>query len=250
VQLTTAELDRHQRAFDAGVEAAAALASYKSEAEIARARLTAAQGRTAALSLRSPVSGRLIVDGRIPPDSEVTPGTALVRIAAGGSPTVAGRAAAADRERLHPGLQVRFMAPGAEQSSGAGVIREVSPLVEAGGTVPLIVEVTDPEGLPAPGEGVVLRVQLDLRGQTLTVPEEALVVAESGSAVFVAQRRMGLTALRRPITTGARGGGRIEVLRGLDPGERVVVSGASMVQDGDKLVEVKEEAKEEAGAPK
>jgi RND family efflux transporter MFP subunit len=248
VQLTAAELDRHQRAFDAGVEAASSLAAYKSEAEIARARLAAAQGRTAALNLRSPVSGRLIVNGRIPPDSEVAPGTALVRIAAGGSLTVEGRAAAADRERLHPGLKVRFMAPGAEQPSGSGVIREISPMVEAGGTVPLIVEVTDPEGLPAPGEGVELRVQLDLRGQTLTVPEDALVVAESGSAVYVIQRRT--LAQRRPITTGARGGGRIEVLRGLDPGERVVVSGASMLQDGDTVVEVKEEAKKEEGKAK
>jgi membrane fusion protein (multidrug efflux system) len=242
VDLTAAELDRHQRAFDAGVEAASVLASFKSEAEIARARLTAAQGRTARLSLRSPVSGRLIVDARISPDSEVAPGTALVRIAAGGSPTVEGRAAATDRERLHPGLRVRFVAPGMEQPSGMGVVREVSPVVEAGGTVPLIVEVTDPEGLPAPGEGVELRVQLDLRGQALTVPDEALVVAESGSAVYVAQRKLGLTAERRPIVTGGRGGGRIEVLRGLDPGERVVVSGASMIQDGDVVVEVKEEA--------
>jgi RND family efflux transporter MFP subunit len=241
VQLTSAELERHQKAFDAGVEAASSLAAYKSEAEIAHARLEAAQGRTARLSLRSPVSGRLIVDTRIPPDSEVAPGTALVRIAAGGSLTVEGRAAAADRDRLHPGLKVRFVAPGAEQASGEGVVREVSPMVEAGGTVPLIVEVTDPEGLPAPGEGVELRVQLDLRGQALTVPEEALVVAESGSAVFVAQRKLGLTAQRRPVTTGARGGGRVEVLRGIDPGDRVVVSGGSLLQDGDEVVEVKEE---------
>jgi membrane fusion protein (multidrug efflux system) len=240
VELTSSELARHQRAYDAGVEAAAVLASYKAEAELARGRLQAAQQRAGRLSLRSPVSGRLIVDHRIPPDSEVAPGTGLARVAAGGSLTVEGRAAAADRGRLHPGLRVRFAASGAEQAAGAGVIREVSPMVEAGGTVPLIVEVTDPEGLPAPGEGVELRVELDLRPQSLTVPEEALVVAESGSAVFVVERKMGLAARRRPIETGARGGGRIEVVRGLDPGERVVVSGASLLEDGDKVVEVKE----------
>jgi len=42
-------------------------------------------------------------------------------------------------------------------------------MVEAGGTVPLTVEVTDPEGLPGPGEGVELRVELDLRPQAITV---------------------------------------------------------------------------------
>ncbi|HWM93646.1 MAG TPA: efflux RND transporter periplasmic adaptor subunit [Thermoanaerobaculia bacterium] len=246
VELTSSELARHQRAFDSGVEAAAVLASYKAEADIARGRLEAAQGRAGRLSLRSPVSGRLIVDHRIPPDSEVAPGTILVRVAAGGSLKVEGRAAAADRGRLHPGLKVRFVAPDSEKISGAGgegIIREVSPVVEAGGTVPLIVEVTDPEGLPAPGEGVELWVELDARSQAVTVPEEALVVAESGSAVFVVERKMGLVARRRPVETGARGGGRVEVVRGLDPGEKLVVSGASLIEDGDQVLEVKDAPK-------
>jgi RND family efflux transporter MFP subunit len=237
VELTSSELARHQRAFDSGVEAAAVLASYKAEAELARSRLEAAQGRAGRLSLRSPVSGRLIVDHRIPPDSEVAPGTVLARVAAGGSLKVEGRAAAADRGRLHPGLTVRFA------GGGKGVIREVSPVVEAGGTVPLIVEVTEPDGLPAPGEGVELHVELDLRPQALTVPEEALVVAESGSAVFVVDRKQGLVARRKAVETGARGGGRIEVVRGLDPGEKLVVSGASLIEDGDAVVEVKDAPK-------
>lgn len=236
VELTTSELDRHQRAFDAGVEAAAILASYKAEAEIARSRLEAAQERANRLSLRSPVAGRLIIERRIPPDSEVTPGAILARVAAGGSLRVEGRAAAADRARLHAGLKVRF----AERGLGEGVIREVSPIVEAGGTVPLLVEVTNPEGMPAPGEGVELRVELDPRPQALTVPDEALALAESGSAVFVLERKMGLVARRRPVETGSRGGGRVEVLRGLDAGDRVVVSGVSLLSDGDQVVEVKD----------
>ena len=240
VELTSSELARHQRAFDSGVEAAAVLASYKAEAELARGRLEAAQGRAGRLALRSPVSGSLIVDHRIPPDSEVAPGTVLARVAAGGSLKVEGRAAAADRGRLHPGLKVRFVAPGTEETSGEGIVREVSPVVDAGGTVPLMVEVTDPEGLPAPGEGVELRVELDPRPQALTVPEDSLVVSEDGSAVFVVDLREGLVARRRAVETGARGGGRIEVLRGLDPGERLVVSGASLLEDGDRVVEVKD----------
>jgi RND family efflux transporter MFP subunit len=243
VELTSSELARHQRAFDSGVEAAAVLASYKAEAELARSRLEAAQERSGRLSLRSPVSGRLIVDLRIPPDSEVAPGTILARVAAGGSLKVEGHAAAADRGRLHPGLKVRFAAPGAERPLGEGVIREVSPVVEAGGTVPLIVEVTDPEGLPAPGEGVELHVELDPRPQSLTVPEEALVVSESGSAVFVVERKNGSVARRRPVETGSRGGGRVEVLRGLDPGARLVVDGASLIEDGDRVTEVKDDRK-------
>jgi membrane fusion protein (multidrug efflux system) len=240
VDLTSSELERHQRAFDSGVEAAAILASYKSEAAIARSRLEAAQERARRLSLRSPVGGRLIVERRIPPDSEVTPGAVLARVAAGGSLKVEGRAAAADRERLHSGLKVRFAVPGTDRALGEGVIREVSPMVEAGGTVPLLVEVINPEGLPAPGEGVELKVELDPRPQSLTVPEEALALAESGSAVFVLERKMGLVARRRPVETGSRGGGRVEILRGLDAGDRVVVNGVSLLTDGDQVVEVQD----------
>lgn len=230
------ELARHRKAFEAGVEAAVVLASYEAEAELARSRLAAAEGRVARLDLRAPVSGRLIVERRVPPESEVAAGTVLARIAAGGAPEVEARAAAADRDLLRPGLSVRFVAPGSPNPLGAGEIREVSPVVEAAGTVPLVVQVSDPAGLPAPGEGVELRIELDARPETITVPEDALVAGESGGAVFVADRsRGGVTAKRRPVETGARGNGRVEILRGLSAGDQVVIGGASLLTDGDPV---------------
>jgi RND family efflux transporter MFP subunit len=234
------ELARHHRAFDAGVEAAATLSSYKAEADLARNRVAAAEGRLGRLALRAPLSGRLIVDQRVPAESEVAAGTLLARIAAGGALRVEGRAAAADRDRLHPGLAVRFAPPGGAPA-GSGVLREVAPMVDAGGTVSVVAEVTDPTGLPAPGEGVELRVDLDRHEQALTVPEEALVLAEEGSAVFVAERgHGGFIAKRKAVEAGARGNGRIEVLRGLSPGDKVVVGGAALLTDGDPVAAVEE----------
>jgi len=238
LDVASSELARHQRAFDQGVEAAATLASFKAEADLARNRLAAAQQRLGRLDLRAPLSGRLIVDQKVPAESEVAAGTVLARIAAGGSLRIEGRAAAADRDRLHAGLAVRF-APPAGTLGGAGAIREVAPVVDAGGTVSVLAEVTDPTGLPAPGEGVELRVALDRHEQALTVPEEALVMTEGGNAVFVAERSAGgLAARRRTVETGARGGGRVEVLRGLSPGDKVVVSGAALLADGDAVAAV------------
>jgi len=242
VQAAESELARHQRAFDAGVEAAATLATYKSEADLAHSRLTAAQNRLGRLDLRAPLSGRLIVDRRTAPDSEVAAGMVLGRIAAGGALRVEGRAAAADRDRLHAGLAVRFAG-----GVAAGVIREVAPVVDAGGTVALVAEVTDPTGLPAPGEGVELRVALDRHEQALTVPEEALIVVDSGSALFTAERaRDGYIAKRRPVDTGARGNGRVEIVRGLAPGDKVIVSGAALLSSGDAVTAMTEPA---PGAP-
>ena len=241
VEAAESELARHQRAFDAGVEPAATLSSFKAEADLARNRLAAAQDRLGRLALRAPLAGRLIVDRRIAPESEVSAGTVLARIASGGALRVEGRAAAADRDRLHPGLPVRFATSNAPAVMGAGMVREVAPVVDAGGTVMLVAAVTDPAGLPGPGEGVELRIALDRHEQSLTVPEEALVVAESGTAVFVAERNRGrLAARRRPVETGAKGGGRIEILRGLSPGDKVVVGGAALLADGDFLTALAE----------
>ena len=75
------------------------------------------------------------------------------------------------------------------------------------------------------------------REQTLTVPEEAVVVAESGNALFVAERGRGaLVARRRTVELGVHGAGRVEILRGLSPGDKVVVGGAALLTSGDPIV--------------
>jgi RND family efflux transporter MFP subunit len=239
VESTQAEYDRYRRAFEGGVVPAALVANYRVEAELARRRLAAAEKQTARLTLRAPVAGLLVVERRIPAGAELAGGTLLARIAAARRLTVEARAAAADRPLLHAGLPARFLAPGAARPAGAGAVREIAPVVDAGGTLVVGIEVLDANGLPAPGEGVEVRLALEPRDRALAVPEEALVTSEGGSAVYVADRRFGkLVAHRRPVATGARGDGRIEVLGGLSPGERVVVDGAALLSDGAPVVEV------------
>jgi RND family efflux transporter MFP subunit len=232
----SSELARYQRAFDLGIASAAQLASYKAEADLANQRLTAARQKHGTLDLRSPVSGWLLVQRQLP-EGEVQAGTVLARVAAGGPPRVEARAAAGDRARLHPGLGVRFVLPGTPGAAGRGVLREISPELEAGGTAPVVAEATAGAGLPSSGEGVEVHVELDPRPDALTVPEEALVVSEGGSALYVVE---GGAARRRPVVTGARGEGRIEVVSGLAAGDKVVVSGAALLSDGVRVEAVEE----------
>ena len=231
------ELARYQKAFDNGVVPAAQVAQYKSATDLARQQLEAARQRRSTLDLRSPVSGWLLVENRLPPESEVQAGAVLARVAAGGAPRVEARAAAGDRSRLREGLAVRFVSPGAATDAGHGVIREISPMLEAGGTIPVVAEVTAGSALPSPGEGVEVRVELDPRPQSLTVPEEALVISEGGTAVYVKDGRL---ARRRAVTTGSRSGGRVEVLTGLSPGAKGVVSGAALLSEGARIEQIEE----------
>ena len=77
-----------------------------------------------------------------------------------------------DRSRLREGLAVRFVSPGATTDAGRGVIREISPMLEAGGTIPIVAEVTAGSALPSPGEGVELRVELDPRPRPSPFPRK------------------------------------------------------------------------------
>ena len=237
LEAASTELARYQKAFDSGVVPAAQVAQYKAAADLARQGLEAARQRRSTLDLRSPVTGWLLVEQRLPPESTVQAGTVLARVAAGGAPRVEAHTAAADRARLHEGLTVRFFPAGSSTEAGRGVIREISPLLEAGGTVPVVAEVTGGDALPAPGEGVELRVDLDPRPGAITVPEEALVVSEGGTAVYV---KDGHTARRKTVTTGSRSGGRVEVLTGLAPGDKVVVGGAALLSNGARITQVEE----------
>jgi multidrug efflux pump subunit AcrA (membrane-fusion protein) len=90
--------------------------------------------------------------------------------------------------------------------------------------------------VPLPGTGVELQVELDRRPDVMTVPDEAIVAAGDGPAVFVASTSAeGFRAFSRvkrvPVEIGGRSAGRVEIISGLRDGDRVVVSGADALSD-------------------
>ncbi len=70
--------------------------------------------------------------------------------------------------------------------------------------------------------------------QVLVVPDSALVVLGDSLSVFVVGPDS--IAHARSVTVGLRRGGRAEILRGLNAGERVVTTGAFGLTDGMHVV--------------
>ena len=66
------------------------------------------------------------------------------------------------------------------------------------------------------------------------MPHEAILFREGRPAVFVLSGDGDRVELR-PLATGRRREGVVEVTEGLAPGERVVVSGAGFLSDGDRV---------------
>ncbi|MDE1148589.1 MAG: efflux RND transporter periplasmic adaptor subunit [Azospirillaceae bacterium] len=71
---------------------------------------------------------------------------------------------------------------------------------------------------------------------SLVVPESAVVYREVKPLAFVVDDKGIVTA--RSIATGARQGGNIAILSGVKPGEKVVLSGAGYLKDGDLVTVV------------
>ena len=235
-RLAEAELARARQGVEGGFLPAAQLKQREIDAELAAERLDAARRRSDRLRVLAPASGILRVDRVYAPGSEIARAeTPLAELLAEGLPRVETWAAATDRERLRTGLPVDCLAPGSQRVVGRGTVTEVAREIDRAGTLRLVAEMTETStsGLPLPGEGVELRLLLDAKTEAVTVPQEALMVDGGVASVFVlepsgAQYR----ARRRLVQAGSWSAGRVEILDGLKPGERVAVRGAEFLADG------------------
>jgi HlyD family secretion protein len=82
--------------------------------------------------------------------------------------------------------------------------------------------------------GMFVRVEIDA-GSTpaLTIPFKALVWREGKAAVFTVSDKG--TAVLKTVTAGRKTNSSVEVVQGLATGERIVVEGAGLLNDGEKV---------------
>ncbi len=233
-RLAETELARARQGVEGGVLPAAELKQREIDAELAGERLENARRRSVRMRVRAPAAGTLRVDRVYAPGAEIAQASTLVAELLGdGMPRVEAWAAASDRDRLRTGLEVECLAPGNGKVVGRGSVVEVAREIERTGTLRLVAEMTESDGNQLPGEGVELRLLLDAKPEAVTVPQEALIVDGGVASVFVLEPSgTQYRARRRLVQAGSRSEGRVEVLDGLRPGERVAVRGAELLADG------------------
>jgi membrane fusion protein (multidrug efflux system) len=246
LELATTQLARTQASFEHGLVARVELERDELRLELSRERLKAAKARAARRSVRVPDSGVLIVDRVVAPQSEVAPGDELALVALDGLVRVEALAAAADRARLVPGQAVRISRRDGVNVDGK--IVEVSKVVDDSGTIKVVAEPYELEGLPAPGEGVELLVNLAPLSDVVAIPEESLVFGSSDqTAVFVIDAipfGENLARARRvDVVVGGRSDDRVAVMSGLTSGELVVTAGAAMLAESTLVKVTREEEK-------
>jgi HlyD family secretion protein len=89
--------------------------------------------------------------------------------------------------------------------------------------------IPNPERILKPGMFSNVEVVLLEKPQTLVIPREAVIAAGSEMAVFVVE---GKQAVRRLITLGYEQDQSVEILKGLNEGDQVIIKGQQSVKDG------------------
>ncbi|MGQ0384431.1 MAG: efflux RND transporter periplasmic adaptor subunit [Gammaproteobacteria bacterium] len=124
---------------------------------------------------------------------------------------------------IRPGMEAQITLDGGEH---AGVVTAISPEVRSGQVTGRVKFVAQPPGLRQSQRGSV-RIVIEQRAIARKF-ERSSDITSATRAVYVVD---GGHAVLTPVTLGAASVGEIEVLKGLEPGDEVIVSGVSDFKD-------------------
>jgi len=133
---------------------------------------------------------------------------------------------------MHPGALAQIVLRDAGRALPARVSASLPQSESGGGTVKLRLEVDNPKFVLRPEQLADIELPVHVP-PTVTVPLDALVDSGSGARVYV-ERREGVFEPRE-VETGRRFGEQVEILQGLQPGEKVVAAATFLVDSESRL---------------
>jgi len=202
--------------------------------ELARERAQALDARVASLTVRAPFPGVVYALPRRAGEV-VAPGQVVASITDPVRPTVRGRVDQPDLPRLQVGQPLLVTFDGLPDQAFAGTVKSVGrDLREEGGrNVGEVVGEIQDLGRRLPlNASVNVEIVVAERSSVLVVPRAA--VHRDGARRYVLAVRAG-RAERRAVEVGLVGSVDVEVLGGLAEGERVILPGATPVEDGQRV---------------
>lgn len=211
-------------------EAEAQLASTQAQRREARAQLDDARKALQRTRVTAPVDG-VIQSRQVSAGDYVGIGEPLFMLASAERLRVVLPFPERLQDELATGQDVLLSRP-----SGAGEIRaaitDLRPMVGAGSrAVEAIVELDNPGGW-RPGGSVSARVITESRRGQPLVPAQAVVQRPAGHVVYLID---GDRARARQVEVGVRLDGMVEILAGVEPGQRIAVDGAGFLADGTRV---------------
>jgi RND family efflux transporter MFP subunit len=185
------------------------------------------------LPIAAPLRGEVVAAPKLQ-GASVEPGEELYRILDTSRMWIEGRVSEFDLHRLGDGLSAvaTFAAlPGKRVAVGGagGLPLKLLPLLDDDTrTAVLRCEVPNADGALRAGMLAELEIALEKVEARVAVPAEAIVIDQSLPTAYVMLE--GELFQKRELELGVKDGDRVEVLRGIAPGERVATRGAYLVK--------------------
>ncbi|MGG6295697.1 efflux RND transporter periplasmic adaptor subunit [Leptolyngbya sp. AN02str] len=229
--------------------ARAALSSAQTKLERMQAQVNAAAAKVAQTQVRSdratilenytaitaPITG-IVQERMVDPGVFVQPGMAILKIGDYRRVRLQANVAQQDALQIKVGSAIVARLPGAGTETIPGKVTSIFPMAgEATRTVMIEAVVDNPGQRLAAGQFLEMNIITARKPGALSVPQSAITLSEEESTVWVMEDGM---AKRRVVTTGLMSGDRIEVTRGLKPGELVITTGSSRLVENAKVVAI------------
>jgi len=184
------------------------------------------------IDIVSPVDG-FVLSRNISTGQRFTRGDEIYRIADISRVWILADVFGRDADYVRPGMEAHVVLPGRGRSFGAVINGDAPPQFDqASQSTKIRLDVANRDGLLRPD--MFVDVELPIQSPpAVTVPTEA--VLDSGVRKIVFVERAAGTFEPREVETGGRFGDRLEIVRGLTAGERVVVSGTFLLDSESRI---------------
>jgi len=183
--------------------------------------------------IRSPING-VIADRPLYPGEMAAAGTPLLTVMDVSQVIARAHIPQPDAALLKLGDKATISAPGEDQPF-EGKITVISPALDPNSTtVEVWVQAKNPGQRLKPGTSVQLSMLAQTIPDALVVPASSLLTAEDGTTTVM---RIGSDnrAHQKPVKVGVRQGDDVQIVEGVQAGDRVVASGAYGLPDNTKI---------------
>ena len=183
------------------------------------------------IEVRSPVTG-LVIDRGVFPLQKVDRGTECFRVADLDRVWVLADVFDADAKYIHPGMRARISLPRQNEKIEArvsDVLPEFDPKTR---TLKVRLEMDNPDHVFRPEMFVDVEFRIALP-EAVTVPADAVLDSGIRKIVFIALDNGYFEP--RDVVTGWRFGDRVEIVKGLAPGEKIVISGNFLIDSESRM---------------
>jgi RND family efflux transporter MFP subunit len=225
-----AELERKERLHGDGVISDSQLQEAESAAATARYDYENSLVEESRVRVEAPITGILAEVTNSGEGEWVNGGHMVAKVVDYGEVIAEAQLGAGDLRFVQLGQRVRVSSYAYPGESFEGTVTSIDPTLDLQArTFGLEARLENPEGLLRPGLFAKIEVIVQEREDVVTVPKEIVLIRDNQDVIYVVE---GQKAKQRNVVLGLEGEKNIEIVQGLEEGERVIVRGYETLNDG------------------